>query len=90
MLWRRHNMQIPNPNALFPEQFEEAEAQGRAIAGTPDTVRAFLQTSIDEGGLNYLLCRFAFGDITRDEATQSVRLFARHVKPAITPAREDA
>ncbi len=90
MLWRRHNMQIPNPNALFPEQFEEAEAQGRAIAGTPDTVRAFLQTSIDEGGLNYLLCRFAFGDITCDEATQSVRLFARHVKPAITPAREDA
>jgi alkanesulfonate monooxygenase SsuD/methylene tetrahydromethanopterin reductase-like flavin-dependent oxidoreductase (luciferase family) len=90
MLWRRDNMQIPNPNALFPEQFEEAEAQGRAIAGTPDTVRAFLQTSIDEGGLNYLLCRFAFGDITCDEATQSVRLFARHVKPAITPARKDA
>jgi alkanesulfonate monooxygenase SsuD/methylene tetrahydromethanopterin reductase-like flavin-dependent oxidoreductase (luciferase family) len=89
LLWRKHNMQLPNPNALFPEQFEEAETQGRAVAGTPEQVRAFLQTSIDEGGLNYLLCRFAFGDITCDEVLQSVDLFDRHVKPAITPARED-
>jgi alkanesulfonate monooxygenase SsuD/methylene tetrahydromethanopterin reductase-like flavin-dependent oxidoreductase (luciferase family) len=90
LLWRKHNMQLPNPNALFPEQFEEAEAQGRAVAGTPDHVREFVQTSIDEGGLNYLLCRFAFGDITCDEALQSVELFTRHVQPAITPAPEDA
>jgi alkanesulfonate monooxygenase SsuD/methylene tetrahydromethanopterin reductase-like flavin-dependent oxidoreductase (luciferase family) len=89
VLWRKHNMQLPNPNALFPEQFEEAEQQGRAIAGTPDAVREFLQISIDEGGLNYLLCRFAFGDITCDEAIRSAQLFARHVRPAITPARED-
>ena len=90
VLWRKHNMQLPNPNALFPEQFEEAEAEGRAVAGTPDHVREFLQTSIDQGGLNYLLCRFAFGDITCDEALQSVRLFAEQVKPAIKPAHEDA
>ncbi|HTI81161.1 MAG TPA: LLM class flavin-dependent oxidoreductase [Acetobacteraceae bacterium] len=83
VLWRKHNMELPNPNALFPEQFEEAEGQGRAVAGTADHVREFLQTSIDEGGLNYLLCRFAFGDITCDEALQSVRLFAEQVKPAI-------
>jgi alkanesulfonate monooxygenase SsuD/methylene tetrahydromethanopterin reductase-like flavin-dependent oxidoreductase (luciferase family) len=90
LLWRKHNMQLPNPNALFPEQFEEAEAQGRAVAGTAEHVRQALQTSIDESGLNYLLCRFAFGDITCDEALQSVELFERHVRPAITPAREDA
>ena len=89
LLWRKHDMQLPNPNALFPEQFEEAEARGRAVAGTAEAVREFLQASIDEGGLNYLLCRFAFGDITCDEAAQSVRLFANHVKPAITPARKD-
>jgi alkanesulfonate monooxygenase SsuD/methylene tetrahydromethanopterin reductase-like flavin-dependent oxidoreductase (luciferase family) len=83
-------MQLPKPNALFPEQFEETEAQGRAVAGTPDHVCEAVQTSIDEGGLNYLLCRFAFGDITSEEALQSVRLFARHVRPAITPARADA
>ncbi len=90
VLWRKHNMQLPNPNALFPERFEEAEAQGRAVAGTPEHVREFVQTSIDDGGLNYLLCRFAFGDITCDEALQSVELFDRHVRPAIAPAPEDA
>jgi alkanesulfonate monooxygenase SsuD/methylene tetrahydromethanopterin reductase-like flavin-dependent oxidoreductase (luciferase family) len=90
VLWRKHNMQLPNPNALFRERFEEAEAQGRAVAGTPEHVREFVQTSIDDGGLNYLLCRFAFGDITCDEALQSVELFDRHVRPAIAPAPEDA
>jgi alkanesulfonate monooxygenase SsuD/methylene tetrahydromethanopterin reductase-like flavin-dependent oxidoreductase (luciferase family) len=90
MLWRKHGTALPNPNALFPEQFEEAEAEGRAVAGTPDHVRDVLQRSIDEGGLNYLLCRFAFGDITADEALQSVELFARRVRPGLTPAQEDA
>jgi alkanesulfonate monooxygenase SsuD/methylene tetrahydromethanopterin reductase-like flavin-dependent oxidoreductase (luciferase family) len=90
VLWRKHDMQLPNPNALFPERFEEAEGQGRAVAGTADHVREFLQTSIDEGGLNYLLCRFAFGDITCDEALQSVRLFSEQVKPAIKPAHEES
>jgi alkanesulfonate monooxygenase SsuD/methylene tetrahydromethanopterin reductase-like flavin-dependent oxidoreductase (luciferase family) len=83
LLWRKHNMNLPNPNALFPEQFEEAEQEGRAIAGTAEQVREFLQRSIDEGGLNYLLCRFAFGDITTDEALQSVELFSRLVRPAL-------
>jgi alkanesulfonate monooxygenase SsuD/methylene tetrahydromethanopterin reductase-like flavin-dependent oxidoreductase (luciferase family) len=82
VLWHKHGM-LPSPHALFPEQFEEAEAQGRAVAGTPDQVRDFVQRSIEEGGLNYLLCRFAFGDITCDEALQSVELFSRHVKPVI-------
>jgi hypothetical protein len=39
-------MQLPDPNALFLEQFEEAEAQGRVVAGTPDHVREIVQTSI--------------------------------------------
>lgn len=85
LLWNRHGM-LPSPHALFPEQFEEAEAQGRAVAGTAEHVREFVQKSIDDGGLNYLLCRFAFGDITCDEALQSVQLFSRHVKPAIREA----
>src|ERR1700677_358183 len=58
-LWKMHNM-MPVAHAVFPETFEEAEAQGRAVAGTPDKVRKFLQTTINDGGLNYVLCRFAF------------------------------
>jgi hypothetical protein len=48
----------------------------------------FLQQTIDEGGLNYLLCRFAFGDITGDEALHSIDLFTRHVMPDIVAYQE--
>ena len=64
-LWIAHDMMLV-AHAIFPERFEDAEAQGRAIAGTPDKVRDFLQQTVDDAGLNYLLCRFAFGDITGD------------------------
>ena len=68
----------------FPERFEDAEAQGRAVAGTPDKVRDFLMKSVRDAGLNYLLCRFAFGDITGDEALNSVDLFTAKVMPDLT------
>ncbi|HVY17972.1 MAG TPA: LLM class flavin-dependent oxidoreductase [Rhodopila sp.] len=81
-LWLAHGM-MPSPAAVFPETFEEAEAQGRAVAGTPDKVSAFLRQVVSDGGLNYLLCRFAFGDIPLDAALHSIRLFSRHVMPAL-------
>jgi alkanesulfonate monooxygenase SsuD/methylene tetrahydromethanopterin reductase-like flavin-dependent oxidoreductase (luciferase family) len=86
-LWLAHGM-MPSPQAVFPERFEEAEAQGRAVAGTPDKVRDFLQQAIDDAGLNYILCRFAFGDITGDEALNSIDLFTRHVMPDIVAHQE--
>ncbi len=82
-LWVRHGM-MPSMHAVFPEQFETAQEQGRAIAGTPDQVRDFLLEQVKEGGLNYLLCRFAFGDITGDQALHSVDLFVKHVMPDLT------
>ena len=84
-LWKMHGV-MPVMHAVFPETFEEAEAQGRAVAGTPGKVHEFLQRSIDECGLNYLMCRFAFGDMERDACLNSVDLFARHVKPHLRPA----
>ena len=83
-LWIKHN-QMPIMHAVFPETFEEAEAQGRAVAGTPEKVRHHLQTSIDEGGLNYMLCRFAFGDMERDASLRSIDLFTRHVMADLRP-----
>jgi alkanesulfonate monooxygenase SsuD/methylene tetrahydromethanopterin reductase-like flavin-dependent oxidoreductase (luciferase family) len=88
-LWKMHNM-MPVMHAVFPETFEEAEAQGRAVAGTPDKVRDFLQTSIDEGGLNYVLCRFAFGDMQRDACLNSIDLFTRRVMADLRPAKGTA
>ena len=89
VLWHKHNM-LPSPHAIFPETFEEAEAQGRAVAGKPDKVRDFLQREIDAGGLNYLLCRFAFGDIAADEALHSLDLFTRRVMSDLHEAHVEA
>jgi alkanesulfonate monooxygenase SsuD/methylene tetrahydromethanopterin reductase-like flavin-dependent oxidoreductase (luciferase family) len=86
-LWIEHDM-MPAAHAIFPERYEDAEAEGRAVAGTADKVRDFLQRTIDDAGLNYLLCRFAFGDITGDEALNSIGLFTRHVMPDITAHQE--
>jgi alkanesulfonate monooxygenase SsuD/methylene tetrahydromethanopterin reductase-like flavin-dependent oxidoreductase (luciferase family) len=86
-LWVQHGAQ-PARHALFPQRFEDAAAQGRAVAGTPDKVRDFLQQTVDEAGLNYLLCRFAFGDITGDEALNSIDLFTRRVMPDLAAQPE--
>jgi alkanesulfonate monooxygenase SsuD/methylene tetrahydromethanopterin reductase-like flavin-dependent oxidoreductase (luciferase family) len=87
VLWKKHNM-TPVAHAVFPERFEDAEAQGRAVAGTPDKVRDFLQKTVDDAGLNYLLCRFAFGDITGEEALASTDLFVRKVMPDLIAYKE--
>jgi len=85
-LWNRHNMQLPNANALFPEEFDEAEATGRAVAGAAPKVRDFLAREIADGGINYLLCRFAFGSLTREAAERSLTLFTRHVMHEFSPS----
>ncbi len=36
-----------------------------------------------ESGANYLVCRFAFGDLSLSESTRSLELFQRHVMPAL-------
>jgi hypothetical protein len=37
----------------------------------------------DTAGINYCLCRMAFGDLSFEEAARSVELFSREVMPAL-------
>ena len=64
-------------------------AVSAAIVGAtrPEQVREKLQRDIDDAGLNYLLTRFAFGDLTQDEAKNSVNLFTSPVMPDLRPAK---
>ncbi|MFN0305775.1 MAG: LLM class flavin-dependent oxidoreductase [Burkholderiales bacterium] len=79
-LWKMHNAK---PRfALYTEDFDALLANGQAIAGSPDTVRKAVEQLREEFGGNYLLCRFAFGDLTFDESLRSTELFAKHVMPA--------
>ncbi len=80
-LWLEHG-KLPSPHAIFPESFDEAVSTGRALAGSPDVVRDGLRALAAESGVNYVLCRFAFGDMAAEAALRSVELFAREVMPA--------
>ena len=66
-----------------PNDFQLVENELRGVAGSPDTVRKFVEKRMAESGANYLVGQFVFGDMRRAEALRSVELFGREVMPAI-------
>ncbi len=79
-LWNKHGTK---PGAYFPATWDELAKAGRALAGTPETVREQLAQQIDAAGVNFVLTRFAFGDLSFDHSLRSVELFASDVMPWI-------
>ena len=80
-LWRAHGVGLPRQ--LIPAEFDEALSAGYIIAGSPSTVRERMKQDNEVAGINYCLCRLAFGDLSLEESTRSVELFAREVMPAL-------
>jgi alkanesulfonate monooxygenase SsuD/methylene tetrahydromethanopterin reductase-like flavin-dependent oxidoreductase (luciferase family) len=66
-----------------PPEFDQLPEAGQGIAGSPQTVTAYLQEQLSVSGANYLVGQFAFGDLSLDESLRSVDLFTRHVMPAL-------
>ena len=81
MLWRKHN-QLPT-NVVDPPEIDDQIADGRAVVGTPGKVRDILKAQLAESGANYMVCRFAFGDLSLAESLRSLDLFSRDVMPAL-------
>jgi alkanesulfonate monooxygenase SsuD/methylene tetrahydromethanopterin reductase-like flavin-dependent oxidoreductase (luciferase family) len=79
-LWDERGQRPPVP---LPDSFEGVEQAGIGVAGSPDTVREALAAQLAQSGANYLLCRFAFGDLSFEESARSVRLFAGQVAPGL-------
>ena len=71
---------------LRVDSFDTLIEQGQAIAGSPETVRAFLAAQIEDSGANYVVGQFCFGDLALDEMLRSVELFAAQVMPALRTA----
>ncbi|MDF2119508.1 LLM class flavin-dependent oxidoreductase [Roseiarcaceae bacterium H3SJ34-1] len=69
-------------------EFSEVIAETRGIAGSPATVRHYLQERIDEAQCNYLVGHFFFGNLTFAESSRSIDLFASEVMPALVEPRE--
>ncbi|HEY1504538.1 MAG TPA: LLM class flavin-dependent oxidoreductase [Stellaceae bacterium] len=83
-LWRLHG--VAPISAAYPDTVEGSMEIGMSFVGAPATVRAKLGEAIEATGVNYLMLRFAFGDMNLAEALRSVELFAREVRPALPAA----
>jgi alkanesulfonate monooxygenase SsuD/methylene tetrahydromethanopterin reductase-like flavin-dependent oxidoreductase (luciferase family) len=66
----------------YLHDFDHLLKEGVAIAGSAETVRKRLAEQVEAGGLNYMVCRFMFGDMPTQTAMRSVELFKRDVMPA--------
>jgi len=80
-LFRRHDMAIPKHQR--PANFDGMAEQGRAVAGTPEQVIAFLGERMATATASYLVSQIAFGDLSAEEMQRSVRLFGERVIPAL-------
>jgi len=67
-----------------PPEFDALAESGQGVAGSPETVRRFLEAQLERSGANYLVGQFAFGDLTLAESLRSVELFAQEVIPALS------
>ena len=80
-IWRRSGVPFTLRD-IYPEEFSALEAIGHGIAGSPATVRRYLEQLHEETGVNYVLCQMVFGDMNFSDASHSIQLFARDVMPA--------
>ncbi len=87
--WRASFVYLSEMNGTKPdsplnvESFDIVVDQGQAIAGSPETVRAFLAAQLENSGANYVVGQFCFGDLQLEEILQSVELFATQVMPSL-------
>jgi alkanesulfonate monooxygenase SsuD/methylene tetrahydromethanopterin reductase-like flavin-dependent oxidoreductase (luciferase family) len=81
LLWRENDVPFPLP---FPESFEAAAAAGLFLVGSAPTVRDAALRETAETGVNYVLCRLAFGDLPLEVSKRSVALLADEVMPAFS------
>jgi alkanesulfonate monooxygenase SsuD/methylene tetrahydromethanopterin reductase-like flavin-dependent oxidoreductase (luciferase family) len=87
-LWVKHG--IPPTNVNYPPEIDGQIADGRAVVGSPATVLKALAPQLAETGSNYLVCRFAFGDLSLKESLRSLDLFTSHVMPALRESVKEA
>lgn len=80
-LWEERGFAFPLGGHLPPE-WDAAEAMGHGCAGSPDTVRAFVEREAAVGGITYFVSALAFGDLPLAAVERSAALFAQHVMPA--------
>jgi alkanesulfonate monooxygenase SsuD/methylene tetrahydromethanopterin reductase-like flavin-dependent oxidoreductase (luciferase family) len=71
---------------LRPPEFDAIAEDGRAFAGTPESVAEYVERQMTEAAANYFVGQFAFGNLTQEETLRSIGLFASEVMPMLRRA----
>jgi alkanesulfonate monooxygenase SsuD/methylene tetrahydromethanopterin reductase-like flavin-dependent oxidoreductase (luciferase family) len=82
LLWVQRG--VTPPHIAYPPTAAEASDEGYLFAGSPATVERRIAAEIESAQINYMLCRFAFGQMPLEATLRTVELFAEHVQPALT------
>jgi alkanesulfonate monooxygenase SsuD/methylene tetrahydromethanopterin reductase-like flavin-dependent oxidoreductase (luciferase family) len=82
-----HLSGVSGPAEFSPSQNHEYPGQEghRFVSGSPETVRDYYLEYVEEGNVNYVVVNLPYGDMTIDEARQTLELFADEVLPALRP-----
>ncbi|MEO5706785.1 MAG: LLM class flavin-dependent oxidoreductase [Alteraurantiacibacter sp.] len=70
--------------ASFPADWDAFVATGGGVAGSPATVRAFIEREHALGGFTYFMAQMAFGDMTVAQVCRSAELMGEQVMPAFS------
>jgi alkanesulfonate monooxygenase SsuD/methylene tetrahydromethanopterin reductase-like flavin-dependent oxidoreductase (luciferase family) len=74
---------IPFPIAMiYPDGFDDLQGMGMGVAGSPETVRRYIASTVEQTGITYFVCDLMFGSMPYEAASRSVDLFAKEVMPA--------
>ena len=84
----------PDPRAIptHPAYMgpDAAVAQESLLIGTASTIRDYVVRYAKDSAANYFIGAFQWGDLTHNEASRSLRLFADEVMPAVEPLKASA
>jgi alkanesulfonate monooxygenase SsuD/methylene tetrahydromethanopterin reductase-like flavin-dependent oxidoreductase (luciferase family) len=77
-LWHENNNHHPDP--LF--SWETSIQHETILFGSPERVREQMARLVQTSGCNYVLCVFAWGNLTHEQSMHSLRVFSDEVMPA--------
>lgn len=68
----------------------EGRRDAMMIAGSPDEVADEIARQFEISGCNYMIARFAYGELSHAESVSSLDLFADRVMPAFAKEEQAA
>jgi alkanesulfonate monooxygenase SsuD/methylene tetrahydromethanopterin reductase-like flavin-dependent oxidoreductase (luciferase family) len=84
LLWKRKN--VVAPLATYSPDYQVAVDRGFIMAGTPQQVGEMIEKQVADCGINYLMCRLAFGNLPYEASLRSIELLASEIMPKVRMA----